>query len=156
MADKQLYLVLNREYSDVDVVGLFEGPPGLDIAAEHERFQKQFNYHGLGYPVYPEYTGPRETPNEKSAGQPRTSCCSGSVVVGDSQGSPIPDSPEYKAWQAECQRIGKEWDARREAKLAEQRALYPGEQPWDMFLSYLERALGLTKVADNAVQQVFL
>lgn len=152
---EQLYLVMNRDYSDVDVVGLYEGPPGLDIAAEHERFQKQFNYHGLGYPVYPEYTGPRETANEKSAGQPRTSCVSGSIYVSDPQGVPVPDSPEYEAWRAECQRISKDWDVRREARLAEVRALYPGDQPWDMFLSYLERALGLRKMAEE-VQQVWL
>ena len=123
----------------LDFFGAFDGPPGLNIDELRDGFLAEFDHRKLGHQKFPEYKGPtRARPS-------LTGCYSGSIVM---RNDPVPDpeSKEYKAWTKECEKIRKAWDARREAKIAEQREKYPGKELKDMLLSFLQIEHGLKKL----------
>lgn len=103
-----------------NVVGVFEGPDGLDVNKLYDQFFSQFDYRVFGGVVYPEYKGPTLTPT------PFGAVASGSVhitAILPGGGSTAPDvgSPEYQKYLKACSKLRQEHQAKIDVRVAELR-----------------------------------
>lgn len=138
-----LYVLMEGDYDDVNVVGVYEGPEGLDVDKLAASFNEQFNEVGLGRIEYLLCTAPDapKIPNGLTALSGFV-LCSGVVVSGMSSNQghrPNTRSPEYMKWMDQCSVIRQEWYARKEAKIKEYASKYPGDTLQAMFLSLLKQ-----------------
>lgn len=140
-----LYVVYSQDYSDFSMVGLYEGPAGLDLVKMFDDFVSNFDHRTLGTYEYPKYEGPLTKPVASSLGSGVVPSIFASgflsiiyTVPGVAYSSPDTSSPEYAAWQQKCNSIRIEYDRRADEKVAEFRLKYPGDGNLQMFVSYLK------------------
>jgi len=124
-----IYVLLRRDYDEVEDCTVVEGPAGIDVFKLGKEFKNEFTYVKLGRPEYPSTEGIPGFPYVP------TGISSGSIVPG--QIYLQQDSPQYLEWNAARIRIDAEWRDRRETKIVEWKKKYPGDDLDSMFLSLL-------------------
>jgi hypothetical protein len=138
-----LYVLYEQDDECQEVLGVYEGPDGLDVARLRKKWSENFDCLPL---VYPEYKG-RKIPYKS----PPNSCYSGFITP--IEGSLIADEtdPEWEKWQKEGEKLRKDWDKRRNKKIEEYQKRYGKGDLSTMFIRYLEVDFGFHKVESKEV-----
>lgn len=134
-----LYVIEDERQEPGIIYGVYEAPAGLDIAALSGQFCNLTSPGSYGE-IAPHYDGPM-IPYRYGP------CSSGSLPEGTLVYDTL--SPEYFQYVKNMQAALKAHEDHRQRRLAELRAIYPGEDGFLMFISYLEKEYGFRRVPSN-------
>ncbi len=145
-----LQSVYEDEDGDVTDYGVLDGPAGVNVDKLLTKFMKQFE---IKLPKYPTYKGPMKLSKWSAPDYKTTAVCSG-LVPAEGYGwlpptsDPVSDtdSPEYKAFRGEHDRIYNEWNKQSREHKKQILAEYNAKTEYEAFVVYLQREHGFKKV----------
>ena len=136
-----IYVLHRQEYDDVCFYGVFEGPDGLDIDSLRKGFWAMFELNSS----IPKYTGPMIN-IVHPPGLPFSGCgLDGPQIDRDSQ--------EGKDYLAMVEEFHKTYAKNSQSLFRKIQDSYPGNDKWEMFISYLEKEYGM-KMIDAKINRM--